>query len=471
VTQSVDAPSTPEPPVVLHRLHPLSPLLRGWKAFTALAAYGIADAAPRILSGDLEGRRPASVLIAGGFFGVALLGAAAYGVLSWRFTRYAIHAGDLRIDTGVLFRQSRRVRLDRVQAVDVVRPLLARALGLAELRLEVAGGSKTEAPLAYLSEEDAHRLRAELLARAAGLGESTPEAPERLMYVVPDGRLLAANLLQIPVVLALLLGAVFAAAAVFAEPVGAPFVLIPAVGSVALTFGRQFAANQGFTLAESPDGLRIRRGLLETRAQTVPPGRIQAVRLIEPVLWRLTTGWARLEVEVAGYTAAGDNAASAVLLPVAARADCVALMERVLPGANVAGTALTGVPRRARWLDPVAGRVLAAGGDERYFVTRRGALRRETDVMPHERVQSVRAHQGPLQRLLRLASVTLDTTPGPITVSAEHRDAGEALQLVERQARLARTARARAVAEQWMRASDRGDAAVDGTSAGLGDGQ
>jgi putative membrane protein len=470
VSQPVDVPSAPGQPVVLHRLHPLSPLLRGWKAFTALAAYGIADAVPRILSGDLERDRSGSVLVAG-FFVVALVGAAAYGVLSWRFTRYAIHGGDLRIDTGVLFRQSRRVRLDRVQAVDVVRPLLARALGLAELRLEVAGGSKTEAPLAYLSEDDAHRLRAELLARAAGLGESTPEAPERLMYVVPDGRLFAANLLQVPVVLALLVGVGVAVAAIVAEPVGAPFVLIPAVGSVALTFGRQFAANQGFTLAESPDGLRIRRGLLETRSQTVPPGRIQAVRLIEPVLWRLTTGWARLEVEVAGYTAGrGDDAASAVLLPVAARADCVALMERVLPGADVAGTALTGVPRRARWLDPVAGGVLAAGGDERYFVTRRGALRRETDVMPHERVQSVRAHQGPLQRLLRLASVTLDTTPGPITVTAEHRDAAEALRLVERQARLARTARSRAVADQWMRSAGH-DPAVDGPSAGLGDGQ
>ena len=70
------------------------------------------------------------------------------------------------------------MRLDRLQAVDVVRPLVARALGLAELRLEVAGGSSSEAPLAYLSEAAAQRLRAELLARAAGLHHETPEAPE-----------------------------------------------------------------------------------------------------------------------------------------------------------------------------------------------------------------------------------------------------------------------------------------------------
>ena len=64
----------------------------------------------------------------------------AYGWFSWRNTHYRIGDDDLRLETGVLRKRSRRVRLDRLQAVDVVRPLVARALGLAELRLEVAGG-------------------------------------------------------------------------------------------------------------------------------------------------------------------------------------------------------------------------------------------------------------------------------------------------------------------------------------------
>lgn len=437
-------PGRDEP--VLHRLHPLSPVLRGWKVFAALSAYVLAEGGPDILSGDFDGDGRLTPFVAAGLLPVALLVAAAYGVLSWRFTRYGLDGGDLRIDTGVLFRKSRRVRLDRLQAVDVVRPLLARALGLAELRLEVVGGSSTEAPLAYLAEEHAHRLRAELLARAAGLDETTPEAPERLLYIVPDARLLAATALQLPILASLLFGVGLAVMSVATGRPGAAFVLIPVVASAVVSIGRQFAASQGFTLAESPDGLRIRRGLLETRAQTVPQGRIQAVRVVEPLLWRLATGWARVEVEVAGYAAAGAaGAASAVLLPVAPqRKDCLALLERVLPGADVTRITTRGVPRRARWLAPFSRRVLAAGADDHYFLTRRGALRRETDVMPHERIQSVRAHQGPLQRLLRLASVTLDTTPGPITVTAKHRAADEALRLVERQARLARTARSRA---------------------------
>lgn len=444
---------SPAAEAVLRRLHPLSSVLRGWKLFAALSAYTIAEGLPELLAGDF-GRGRASPWLAAGILPVALVVAALYGVLSWLFTRYGLDGGDLRIDTGVLFRRSRRVRLDRLQAVDVVRPVLARMLGLAELRLEVAGGSSTEAPLAYLSVPDAQRLRAELLARAAGLAETTPEAPERLLYVVPDGRLFVATLLQLPVVIGLLFGVASAASTITDARVGA-VVTIPAIGSALLSIIRQFAPNQGFTLAESPDGLRIRRGLLETRAQTVPPGRIQAVRVVEPLLWRLAMGWARVEVEVAGYAAAGAaGAASAVLLPVAPRADCLALLGRVLPEADVTSIPTTGVPRRARWLDPISGGVLAAGADDRYFLTRRGALRRETDVMPHERVQSVRAHQGPLQRLLGLASVTLDTTPGPITVTAEHRAADDALRMAEQQARLARTARAQSVGDQWMAGYD-----------------
>ena len=42
----------------------------------------------------------------------------------------------------------------------------------------------------------------------------------------------------------------------------------------------------GFTVAQSPDGIRIRRGLLGTVAETIPAQRVQAVRMIEPLLWR-----------------------------------------------------------------------------------------------------------------------------------------------------------------------------------------
>jgi putative membrane protein len=208
------------------------------------------------------------------------------------------------------------------------------------------------------------------------------------------------------------------------------------------------AAQFDFTVAESPDGLRLRRGLLETRAQTVPPGRVQAVRLVEPWLWR-SKGWCRIEADVAGYVGEGQEQTS-VLLPVGPREDAMRVLSLVMPDLDLAAIELAGVPRRARSLDPFQWQRLGAGMNERFFVARRGRLRRETDVFPHEKLQSIRLSQGYLQRRLGLATLHLDTTPGPVQVSAAHRDAYEARSMLDAAVELARRSRATARPDRWM---------------------
>ena len=70
--------------------------------------------------------------------------------------------------------------------------------------------------------------------------------------------------------------------------------------------------------------------------------------------------------------------------------------------------------------------------------------------MLHEKVQSVRLSQGLLQRRLGLASVHLDTTPGPVQATAAHRAAAEARALVDAEVHRARAARAAAGPDRWM---------------------
>ena len=78
------------------------------------------------------------------------------------------------------------------------------------------------------------------------------------------------------------------------------FTVLPIVfGLGAYVFSR-FSGGFGFTGAISPDGIRLRHGLLETRSQTIPPGRVQAIRIQQGLLWR-AAGWWRVEVNVAGY--------------------------------------------------------------------------------------------------------------------------------------------------------------------------
>ncbi|NHC15832.1 PH domain-containing protein [Motilibacter deserti] len=432
--------------VELRRLHPLTPFVRGWKALAVIVAILGQQAA------EGRGGSPTPMLIV---LGAVVPLALVYGWVAWLFTRFGFDGEELLIESGALFRRSRRVRLDRLQAVDVVRPLLGRLLGLAELRLEVVGGRSSEGGLAYLGEDAALRLRAELLARAAGVraaeGEEAPEAPEVVLHKVPAGRLVGSVLLSMPTILTLGLAVVLlVGVAITGEP-GFAFAILPVLLPLGGGMAQRLISEFDFTVAGSPDGLRLRRGLLETRAQTVPPGRVQALRIVSPLLWR-SRGWVRVEVSVAGYGKESASESSA-LLPVAPRHEAYDLVRLVLqaevgPHPGPEAVPLTPVPARARSIDPVAWRGLAVGADDRVFVSTRGVLRREMDVVPHAKAQSVRVTQGPLQRRLGLASLHLDLPPG-IRPYADHRDAAEAGELLRREVELARAARARALPERW----------------------
>jgi putative membrane protein len=71
-------------------------------------------------------------------------------------------------------------------------------------------------------------------------------------------------------------------------------------------------------------------------------------------------------------------------------------------------------------------------------------------VVPHARTQSVHLIQGPLQRLLDLATVRVDVAERTITVQGLHQDARTARQVVDDQSQRARTARAVAGPDRWM---------------------
>ncbi|MDT7538425.1 MAG: putative rane protein [Actinomycetota bacterium] len=418
------------------RLHPLTPVLRGWRVLlVAVAAVGQQGIRQQ------DGFNP--VYLGLGALAVTLLGTA-LGFLSWRQTRYRVTATELQIDSGILQRRSRRVPLARLQTVDVVRPVVARVLGLAELRLEVVGGGKAEAPLAYLHEDEAQVLRGRLLAAAAGRADDvTAEAHEGVLVRVPTGTLVASVLLGTPLVATAVLVVVLIVAALAQSRAALPvvFAALPTYGGVITLTGRRVLQEYGFTVAESPDGLRLRHGLLDTRSQTIPAGRVQAVRVLEPLLWR-RFGWVRVEVDVAGYGAGHgqEQAATNALLPVAPRALAEALVGRVLGGGLPVPSAP--VPGRVRWRAPLSRRRLRAGLDDRHLVTTHGVLTTTTDVVPLAKIQSLRLTSGPWQQRLRLATLHADTAgrrlPGG---RAPHRDAGEAGQLLVELALRARLAR------------------------------
>ena len=191
--------------------------------------------------------------------------------------------------------------LPRIQAIDVVRPFLARIVGLAELKIRLAGSSRSSGRLAYLPELAALDLRARLLAGHHGLDLSTPEPAEVPLASVPTGPLVAAALLApaalLTIALAVAIVFLMALSPTAAAALGG-FLAVYVLAFGRLTW-RRVVEQYGFSVAQAPDGIRVRRGLFSTVAETVPFQRVQAVRKVQPLLWR-PWGWCRLEVDVAG---------------------------------------------------------------------------------------------------------------------------------------------------------------------------
>jgi len=102
---------------------------------------------------------------------------------------------------------------------------------------------------------------------------------------------------------------------------------------------------------------------------------------------------------------------------------------------------VTRPPGRARLRSPLWWRAQLAGADDRFFVARHGLLSRTTDVVPHQRTQSLRLSAGPLERALGLASFHLDSTRGPVRTRVANRDAAEARAMLDQQVERARAAR------------------------------
>ncbi|BCB83382.1 PH domain-containing protein [Phytohabitans suffuscus] len=425
------------------RLHPLTPLLKGARALVVIIAA---------LSWQTLGR------VGVGWFAAmvvaALVAHVVLSVVSWYFTGYQVVGRELRIHEGLLIRRTRAIPLERLQTVEVVRPLLAQLTGLAELRLEVVGGGKTEAPLAFLTVEEARALRERLLVLAGKAsaaapaevaeGEPMPVAhPERPIHAVTNRDLLISQVLT-PQTLFMPFGVVFVVFQ-FATEATWSFIgiasTLTAMAGVLLQPVRRILADWNFRLASQDGSLRMRGGLLETRSQTVPLDRLQAITATWPLLWRRRR-WLRLRPHVAGVATptSGDEAGGGRLLPVGDPDTARLVLAEALPGVSLDAIPFTPPSRRARWLHPLAWRVLGAALTDQVVAHREGLLTRQVLVVPYARIQSVRVVRGPLQRRLGLATVYADTAGGP-SAAARDRDVSEAWALAATLAERSRAAR------------------------------
>lgn len=456
---------------VWHRVHPASPAIRGWLAVIAVLVIFGRNFIEQLVQSTASGRRGEGGLPLWIVLLVVVAAIVVFGVgfvLSWFFTRYQVTDDHVRINSGFIFRQQRQARIDRVQAIDVVQPLLARVFNLAELKFEVADAGKSAMKLSFLKLEEAKRLRAAILARAAGVTVDSEnpsrveEAPEQEVLRLSPGRIIGATVFSVLSV-TLLVVCVVLVILVIRGWWGALIGFLPVLLGLFAGYWSAFSKDFNFRIAISPDGVRLHYGLLETRSQTIPPGRVQAVSISQGLIWRIF-GWYRIHLNVAGYgNEAHENRST--LLPVGTAQEVLSVLSLVFPDPGVqnpeqvfaAGLSGKGAaegfhhsPGRAAWLGPFVWRRNAFLATDTALLCRHGVLSRRLQVVPHERTQSLQLKQGLIQRWLGLADFELHSTPGPIKPLVRHLDLEVSRTLFNEQAERAAKARRIARPEHWM---------------------
>jgi putative membrane protein len=376
-------------------------------------------------------------LIALAFFAAGITIAALYGWIAYHWTGFHVTTEQIALKTGVLFRQHRRIPTDRIEAIDIARPLIARMFDLVELRVEVVSGGGSEMRFQYLDQEDATALREFVLQLQNNsdtpIPTSTPsDGDVRIALEVPAIRILMAYGIA-RIALTAFIAMIFVAAAFVTTPavaVSALLFALPIMLAIAITTFKVVENYWGFRVSYDERGMIVRRGFLNELTQKVPIARIQGIRIEEPLLWR-QFGYARISVDVAGYRNSKVDGASesAVLAPVAKWKDINTLLKELIGTLDIDSLERVAAPRRARWRAPITYRFLSIAGNDKWAITRHGFIRRRTDVIAHTKAQSIRVTQGPWQRKLDLATLHIDTAGNGIRFHAVHRDAQDAYEL------------------------------------------
>lgn len=477
-----------------HRMHPLTPLLRGGLFLLVVAGIVIANLRERLIEVFLPGfpvgdDAPADpvdyllrnnlLLLAGGLLLATLVVLLVVFWLSWRFHTFRITGDDVEVRTGVLFRTHRRAPLDRVQGVNLTRPLVARLFGMAKLEV-VGAGLDSNVKLEYLSTSNAETIRTDILRLASGRqlaaagataradaaapgsrihqaatlvgagisglieGEDTDATEVESVVHIPPGRLAASRALS-----ASTLGLLAAIAAVIVGVVaGIPWILfgfVPAMIGYVAYWVRSFVRALRYSIAPTPSGVRVTFGLFTTVSEILPPGRIHALEVRQSLLWRPFGWWSITVTRISGraMTDASTDQLTSVL-PVGTRTDVERVVRLLLPAlpeeqmAHVFEQGILGpgaddpyvtTPRRARLLRPLSWRRngFLLTPDALFF--RRGYVWRALGVFPLARMQSVGIGQGPLDRALSLAELTAHVVPGQVTTTVGVLDRDDALRV------------------------------------------
>ncbi|MCI2262038.1 PH domain-containing protein [Xanthomonas indica] len=313
-------------------------------------------------------------------------GLVAVSLLRYLTYQYRIGRDSLSIRSGWLERSLREIPFARIHNVVVHQSLLHRLFGVAEVRLESAGGTKPEAQMRVLRLDQALALEQQIRHRAPAADSAAATEASAVPAAAPDSELL----LALPTAEVLRQGLISnRGMVVLLTAFGATYHLFPErmisnaiehygrqlfgyathlqlgwmAGTVtfalmlatllllmrALSMGLALVQYHGFRLSESERRLTVERGLLTRLRSSVARRRIQAWTLHESVLQRLLRRRS-LHIDTAVIQSHhGHDHALTELAPLATPAACDALLQRLLPQIAWPPARWHGIATRCWW--------------------------------------------------------------------------------------------------------------------------
>lgn len=485
-----------------HRLHPATPLLRGGLSLIIFLGILISIFRDRLLGMVVPpewsrrfGQDPFGEFVLDqllwvtlGTIAVVIVGILVFW-LSWRVHRFRITGDAVEVEQGIFVKRQRRAPLARIQAINIQKPWFARLLGACKFEVQQAGND-ANVDLNYLSSSVADALRYEVMDRASGRSAADAQrmagersgaagvideflrpdaeiahlAPGSLVRI-PIGRIVASSLLDGWIVWALAYAIGTLVLIIGFGQFWAVFALLPGAIAFFAASVRSLGSKLRYSIAATPDGIRLAYGLASTTTEILPPGRIFALQVKQPLLWR-PFGWWQVTFTRAGKSntdGSGQGQSSQMasyLLPVGDLRDVRTVVGLVLPelahsplvDAGLFGQAPDAFvvsPPRARIFRWFSVRRNGFHVHDAAFLLRTGRIWRSLQLVPQARVQSVALQQGPISGLARLGRVQFHVPDTVLSPGIGAIDQGDARILFDHAMRTVKVAIDRDASESW----------------------
>ncbi|MFC5369681.1 PH domain-containing protein [Arcanobacterium bovis] len=432
------------------------------------------------------------------------------GTLIWKKMSYGIVPSGIHYRKGIFIKQHKHIPWNRIQSVEVEQRLFGRIFGFGSVKVDSAGMQSENMDLGLLRLSECSSLRKEILQALNSARTGTPVAvqttpltasgsptvpapqgtiaaqgsvnaagvvPENefnavpildaddderdvLVYKLGTGQMLVANIFDTQTLLMVFFTLMPLVLTIIAGDVQF-FALIFPILAVGWTILKSLLDDYGTKIYLSENGLRRRAGLTKVITRTIPPQRVHAIGLSQPLLWRRFDWW-KLDLTTAdkdlkelkqlsqSFILAGTREEVLRILwtltPSLGSDDDRALLAEALDGQGT-GKYFMGAPKSARLLDPISLPGRGVFASVRTLIVRQGRWSRKISLILQDHTQSTMATVGPIQRYKNLASVKIHTVLGRVDTKVKNFDRNFVEQLLMQETELARQARSIGVSE------------------------